>query len=597
MSYTSAVRDIKCKVIVDYTSPFGDQSITATANEENNISDVDQTADSVTSMTAKYMLLDGLATLDGSWKIAGANSQVGWHGSSISGIAGAFSSPYPALTIVHTSRPIQTLSVYGDDKRNEYPVDFTIKLYDVANTLLHTETVTGNTLVNYTADITDVTGVVKQVLTITKWSTAGTNVKIAEFFTSIQEIYYRDDIFNINLLEEREVSEGTLPIGSISSNEIDIRFYNKNRIFDAGNTASRLYGAVKPNRRIRPYLYEDEEDMTPLGVFWSGEWIVPEQALYAQTTGRDRMSLLSQSEFTSSAVYVNYSLYDLAELILTDAGLTATEYFIDTALDATVIPYSFFDSQTHREALRKVIEAGMGQAYCDRNGIVRIEGPDYDLGASVATLTADDYRNKDNPTNWGTLYNYIIVDTLPLTPASSETVFEDTDAQAINNAQSITRLVYFNKTPCISASATVTGDATLTSATYYSWGATCVITGTSTGTYTLSITAQPLEVKNKQRAVASDSTSIAENGKLTYTYPGNAFVQTLAQAQALATKILATYKNPRRDITLDWRGNPTILLGNKITVTDQYENNDYTVISNRIEYDGVLREETKGRKA
>ena len=595
MGYNASVRDIKCKVVVDFTSPFLDESITVTSTEVNRIATLQQTADSVTSMSAKYLLLDGLGALDGTWCLGGG--QVGWFGTSASDASAEFSSPYPSLTITHTSRPIQSIKVIGDDKRNEYPVDFTVKLYDVSNTLLHTQTVTGNSAVTYNETISAVADVVKQVLTITKWSTAGTCVKIAEFYTSIQETFERDDIFQINLLEEREVSEGSLPIGSISSNEIDIRIYNKDRIFDAGNTMSPLYGAIKPNRRVKVYLYEDTEDLTPLGVFWTGEWTVPENALWAQTTGRDRISMLGQSTFSSGEVYEDYSLLDLFELVLTDAGLETGEYVIDTNLDLTTVPYAYFESQSHREALRKLAEAGLAQVYCDREGIIQIEGPEFSSGASVLTLTSDHYFNKDNPTNWGTLYNYIIVDTQPLVPGSSETVFVDIEAETIDNAEVITRLVYFNTVPCLNASATVTGNAVLTSATYYSWGASCVITGTSTGTYTLSITAEPLEIKNKQRSVAQDSASIAENGKLTYTFPGNPFVQTLAQAQAISASILASYKDPRRDVTLDWRGDPTIELGDKITVIDTYGNNDYIVVSNRIEYDGTLREETKGRKA
>ena len=73
-----------------------------------------------------------------------------------------------------------------------------------------TQTVTGNSAVTYNETISAVADVVKQVLTITKWSAVGTCVKIAEFYTSIQETFERDDIFQINLLEEREVSELSL---------------------------------------------------------------------------------------------------------------------------------------------------------------------------------------------------------------------------------------------------------------------------------------------------------------------------------------------------------------------------------------------------
>ena len=62
----------------------------------------------------------------------------------------------------------------------------------------------------------------------TKWSEGNRQAKILEFFTGIKETYETDDILLINLLEEREVSQGSLPVGNISSNEIDIRLVNEN---------------------------------------------------------------------------------------------------------------------------------------------------------------------------------------------------------------------------------------------------------------------------------------------------------------------------------------------------------------------------------
>src|SRR5690606_20899677 len=124
-----------------------------------------------------------------------------------------------------------------------------------------------------------VLGVVKQMLTITKWSHAGRQAKILELFTSVQEVYEEDDILLIHLLEEREVSRGSLPVGNISANEIDIRLYNKNRKFDAGNTASPLHNLLRPNRRIRAWLGVEKDsgdkEWVPLGVFWSGDWSAP----------------------------------------------------------------------------------------------------------------------------------------------------------------------------------------------------------------------------------------------------------------------------------------------------------------------------------
>ena len=126
-------------------------------------------------------------------------------------------------------------------------------------------------------------------------------------FTAIQETYEGDDILLVSLLEEREVSQGSLPVGNISANEITIRLDNTNRKFDAGNPNSPLHGLIKPNRRIRAWLGVEHEDgakeWVPLGVFWCGDWEAPEDELYAQTRGRDRLELLRKSTYSAPRKY------------------------------------------------------------------------------------------------------------------------------------------------------------------------------------------------------------------------------------------------------------------------------------------------------
>ena len=331
-------RRVLAKVAIDYTDPFLDQSIKVAASEQANVSYPDHVANGLLEPRAKYASLDGSWVLDGSYALAPAPEQaavneMGWWGKQLAGTGGVFSTPYPALTVTFFSRPITKLQVVGDSKRQEWPVDFNIKLYDGNNTLLYTETVTGNTQIVWSKTLAEsVMQVEKMTLEITKWSHAGRQAKILEFFTSIQETYEDDDILLIHLLEEREVSQGSLPVGNISANEIDIRLNNESRKFDAGNTQSPLYQLLKQNRRIRAWLGVEHDDWTkewvPLGVFWSGDWSAPEDGVYAQTTGRDRLELLRKSTYSTSQVQMNKTLYDLAQNILQDAGLTEEEYYI-----------------------------------------------------------------------------------------------------------------------------------------------------------------------------------------------------------------------------------------------------------------------------
>jgi hypothetical protein len=597
-------RRIYGKVQIDYTDPFLDQSINVAANEEANISFPGQTADNVQEPAGKIASLDGSWALDGTYALAPVEGigQMGWWGSQLAGAGGIFASPCPTLTVTFLSRPITKLKVVGDAARGEYPVDFTIKLYGAADVLLHTEAVAANTLISWNKILNSaITQVVKMVLEITKWSNEGRQCKIVEFFTSIQEVYEGDDILMINMLEEREVGQGSLPVGNISANEIDVRLYNANRKFDAGNSQSPLYQTLKQNRRIKVWLGVDTttgKEYVPLGVFWSGDWNVPEQDVYAQTTGRDRLEMLRKSTYSTSQVQVNQTLYSLAIAVLEDAGLTAEEYFVDIELQQYLVPYSYFENQSHREALRKIAEACLGQCYCDRDGIVRIEGPSFLLSQSISadTLTRDDYFSKDNPVKWSEVANYIEVETQPLRPDVLQEVYKSNEAVSIASGETKTVTAYYNNAPCINAAASMAGTGSITSVTYYAWGATVKVYSAAAGTFELTINAQPLKILNKDKVVRQDADSIVDMGTLKYTYPGNPLVQTVAIAETIADRLLAYYKNPRRDAEVDWRGNPAMLLGDRITVTDKLEQNDYFVIKQELEYNGALNTKLSGRK-
>ena len=253
-------RRVDAKITIDYTNPLIDQSIAVSASEQANVSYPQQTADAVLFPTHKWASLDGSWTLDGTWHLAPepddlARYQFGWWGSQLAGVDGAFSEPYPSLTITHIPRPVHTLRVVGDSARREWPVDFRIDLYGPDDVLLYSEIVTGNAAIEWSKALpTPVLDVARQMLTITKWSHAGRQAKVLEFFTSIQETYYSGDVIEIRLLEEREASQGSLPVGNISSNEISLRLANESGKFDVTNRQSPLWDLLKPNRRIKVWL-------------------------------------------------------------------------------------------------------------------------------------------------------------------------------------------------------------------------------------------------------------------------------------------------------------------------------------------------------
>jgi hypothetical protein len=91
--------------------------------------------------------------------------------------------------------------------------------------------------------------------------------------------------------------------------------------------------------------------------------------------------------------------------------------------------------------------------------------------------------------------------------------------------------------------------------------------------------------------VARDENSIADLGVLRYELT-NPLVQTTTIAQQLANLILSITSNPRRDVEIDWRGNPALELGDRITS----KGGDFVVIRNELNWAGALRARLIGRR-
>lgn len=689
----SLERQTFAKIQIDYTDPFLDQSIEVSANETANVSYPSQTADGLPEPFAKIASLDGSWVLDGTYSLApgteqAAMHQIGWWGGQLAGASGAFVAPYPTLTMMFMPRPIDRLRVTGDSKRQEWPVDFAIQLFD-GDTLLHAETVTGNTNVAWQKTLSQsVTQVTRMELSIQKWSHVGRQAKILEFFTSIQETYEGNDIFSIHLLEEREVSQGSLPVGNISSNEIDIKLNNASRKFDAGNTASPLHNLLKPNRRIRAWIGIEKDsgdkEMVPLGVFWSGDWSAPEDDVYVQTTCRDRLEFLRRSEYAPATARKNISLYDLTEDVLIDAGLAPEEYWVDEELKDYIIPYVGTEPQSHREALRKISEACLGQVYCDRHGIIRIEGTkpvaeqnfvtaSENADISYPAQVVDGIENSDGKYasldgSWVLDGSFILAPetegpqmgwwgkqlagpdgsfvapyptlTLSFFGRAIEAVKVVGDSargewpvdytisvyDALDNLLSLqevtgnteiisTALIPENPTNAAkieleiqkwSHSGRQAKILEFLDAVYkYEIGPDDYFRKDNPAKYTemanyIEVETQPVDANGEKqegvKVIAKDEESIEENGLLRYEFPANPLVQTIEMAQEIADRLLEGYKDPRRNLEMDWRGNPALLLGNVVDVADNRERNDYKVVKQDIEYTGALRAQLSGRR-
>lgn len=252
-------RKVFGKLIIDYTNATLDESINVEVNDRANISYPEQVTDGVNIPIGKILSLDGSWKLDDSFKFAPSpNSikikQMGWWGNELSNSNGIFNIN-PKLTTTFTPRAIEKIVVVGDEFRNEYPVDFDVKLYDINGGLLHEESILDNNVIFYEKKLYNIVSEVTRIdLEIKKWNKPNRQVKILEFYTSIREIYFNEEIMEMNLIEQRADSSTGLPIGNVANNELSIKLSNEDGRFTTGNTQSPLNGLLLPNRRVTGYL-------------------------------------------------------------------------------------------------------------------------------------------------------------------------------------------------------------------------------------------------------------------------------------------------------------------------------------------------------
>ena len=607
-------RQVDAKIVIDYTDPLIDQSIQVETSEQARISWPEQTADSLTQAPYMWASLDGTWTLDqarrpmpDTQKLA-SRYQVGWWGQRFAGIGGVFAEPYPTLTVTHTPRPVHSLKVVGENQFSEYPVDFTIRLRDGLGALLHEEIVTGNDLLTWSkafdAPVLDVTS---QELEVRKWSHEGRQVKILEFFTSVQETYYRDDIVEIRLLEEREVSQGSLPVGNISANEVSIRLVNDDGKFDIDNNRSPLWRLLKPNRRIRVWLGVEiggEHEWVPLGVFWSSDWDSPDDSLEAQVRARDKMEHLGQSVYRTSEAEQSVSAAALFQTILEDAGLKEDEYEIDEGLQDIIIPWAWMPVVSHREALRLLAEATMSVVYCDRAGRVRVAAG---IGtADPCDITGDDYLPPlRHQVRREQVANEIVVRTLPVVQVSEPVeVSRTSNPIDIPAGGEVHLTAAYNQIPVTGAEIALIdppAGVSVVSADYYAWGADIVIenTGASTVSVMFSISGKPLVVQGGDEITAYDADSIVADGLLRYEFADNHLIQTAEQAQSIAEGLLASAQVARRDVEFEWRGNPALELGDRVNVTTHIKEDRqslYAIIKQELNWAGAFWARLVGRR-
>lgn len=553
-----------------------DVTITVTDIEPiSNINNINNELDGVAKNYATFetdrWMLDGSMTLipdDGPY------DDIGWW-SNILSDSNKLITPNISITCQFINNVHSTigLTILFDTTNDEWAEEFDIKYYNESNVLIDTISVTNNLLSFYVSE-TPITDFKKIEIVIKKWSLPIRRARVEEVVFGIVNIYDNDN----GLVSFKVLEEVDLLSSRVTTNELSFTIDNSKSKYNILNPDG-IYTYLQEQQKIEAYLgsmVNGVIEYIPLGEFFLIEWQTDKKKLEATFIGYDKIVLLDKEYNTS--IYGLITLYDLAIDILTIAGLTSEDYYIDPLL-SSISTTAYLPICTCKEALRYVAVAGQCLFYCDRTNTIQLKR--YIPNSSGLTIDFDNAYTSPEITLSKPVKNVIVdVNNYIIDSSSSECFKGDI---TVSGTQDV--LINYNS-PSSDVLATVSG-GTLNSAIYYT--NTALLNITASGT--VSITANGKKINT----YASPNTLITGSQDGIDLSTKNPLITTVALANSTAQWIKDD-SLMRKLLKSPWRSNPALELVDSVSMQNQFETTPNVIVTRQeYSYNGALKGLTEGR--
>lgn len=158
----------------------------------------------------------------------------------------------------------------------------------------------------------------------------------------------------------------------LPESEFTVTLCNDNQLFNVDNPSSDinfLESGQKVNVMMGYMLDDGNIEWIKLHSLYVSEWSADDSS--ATIKAVDILKYLDEKYYKGIYYEDGISLYDLAVLVLTDAGLNEDEYYIDSYMKKVYV-HNPLPNVTHKEALQIIANAGRCIMDYDRNGKIRL---------------------------------------------------------------------------------------------------------------------------------------------------------------------------------------------------------------------------------
>ena len=589
MEYSDNPRKVYGKVEIVYSDKEISSNMGITVSGNSKISHPREVFEGYVSPTVRACTMDGNSDMSGSFQMVDDTCIVGWWSGGLCGIGGVFTvEPYIELSFV--LRPIISWIIRGDDKLNQYPVDFTIE-YKSNGRVVHTEEITGNSAIEIKLEpkVNDITSI---RMTISKWSTPNACAKVIQFYDKLYEEYAGDAMQMFEVNEEMCSTDGNY---NINSDTMTVTLHNIDRKFDKGYLRSLMI----LGRKVQPYIGIEKDGKvmyTRLGTFYSEEWQVEQDSQWVKCTAVDRLMRLQSQTYMGYPLTEQGSVYDLARDILLKSGHSENEFEISVDLKDMVIGLAYLPKTTVWDALQEIANAALCKIFVDREDRIHVRSEQAETEQVGIEI---------NPSN---MFSY--KSSITLTEFANSIKVEYTDVEIADDIIEVAELeitlagnevreVSLDYSSDVAYAVILSSNVNVRAVMEQGGVNSCLLTLTNrTGTSqttTLTVEGNAIEL-NSHTVVVEDEDSVNSYGTVEYSHTASELVQSESQARYIGGVILAKMRAGEGVITTEWRGNPALEIGASYSSTDRFGDKKELICEyNKFSYDGGLKQQTRGR--
>jgi len=320
-------------------------------------------------LDGKQMLLPSNTTL---WQPQGFVSSV------VSGEGGWFD-PAPYIDIEFSVLHSMVGLTLHFDKAYDTPAQLTVLSYRNSE-LLNEQTVTDDIPYVFIQEFL-LEDVDRLVVRFDKARKAGSRARLNRIEFGIGYTYSDTDLIELSEKHTGSPLSLTLPTSSLM-----FTLFNEDGRFDVDSDTALQRFLASGQRGTVDYGIDvgDGVEVIPGGEWTLASWRV--SGTTAQFTMEDALARLNKTTYeTSTFDGEEHSLYELAQAVFADAGLTAKHYYIDPYL-SKVFTRAPLPIGTHATSLQLIANAGRCRLYVDRNGVITLERLIADL---IPTASSD----------------------------------------------------------------------------------------------------------------------------------------------------------------------------------------------------------------